>query len=101
MQTTLIVKAVTGFCKGKKICFCRVKKHKIPKNEVVHKVPGSFTRISGFISKLYPMNNFRQDATNKVNLFHEGIAAKGKTNERICLGTPANGDDHMRRFKWT
>jgi hypothetical protein len=47
------------------------------------------------------MNNFRQDATNKVNLFHEGIAAKGKTNERICLGTPANGDDHMRRFKWT
>jgi hypothetical protein len=55
MQTTLIVKAATGFCKGKKIRICRGKKQKIRKVQVVHKIHGPFTGVSWFISRLCPL----------------------------------------------
>ena len=83
-----------GFVKERKTRIAGLKKYLTLKVGVFHKVPNPLTGNGWVISKLCPSDNFRQRLFNQNN-FHLCLnTPQGKMNERICLGTLAQGDNH-------
>jgi len=84
-----------GFVKKEKTRIAGLKKCLTLKVGVFHKVPIPLTGKGWVISKLCPSDNFRQHLFNQNNFLRCRTTPQRKTNERICLGTLAQGDNHM------